>query len=365
MNARPLLRPAALALAFGLAGLAPTAQALNFVLKDVGATKMSADQFAGFQAAADIWQGRLNDNVTIYLNIAFDDLGGNTLGNTVSDKVQLSYADVRDWLGADRSSALDATAYSHLQAGPSLSFIATQPFTAQAPNTLRTRLDNDTTGANANNNNFLLLTSANAKALGVDRSDFDQAGVADATITFSTAFANDFAYRRGGASGGNHLDFISVAEHEIGHALGFVSGVDGIDHCLDAPAQCGTQNGFDSSVWFNTLDLYRYSAPGVLNEAVGGQPYFSVDGGATALQAFSTGRFHGDGRQASHFIDGSLTLMRPIVPWNTSYDATPVDLAAMDAIGWNLAPVPEPGTYALMLGGLAAVGWRARRRRGS
>jgi hypothetical protein len=28
-----------------------------------------------------------------------------------------------------------------------------------------------------------------------------------------------------------------------------------------------------------------------------------------------------------------------------------------------LAPVPEPGTYALMLGGLGLVGWMARRRR--
>ena len=29
-----------------------------------------------------------------------------------------------------------------------------------------------------------------------------------------------------------------------------------------------------------------------------------------------------------------------------------------------LAPIPEPETYALMLGGLAALGWTARRRRG-
>lgn len=33
-------------------------------------------------------------------------------------------------------------------------------------------------------------------------------------------------------------------------------------------------------------------------------------------------------------------------------------------VGVNMAPVPEPGTYALMLAGLAAVGFVARRRRG-
>lgn len=29
-----------------------------------------------------------------------------------------------------------------------------------------------------------------------------------------------------------------------------------------------------------------------------------------------------------------------------------------------LTPVPEPGTWAMMVGGLALLGWRARRRRG-
>ena len=41
---------------------------------------------------------------------------------------------------------------------------------------------------------------------------------------------------------------------------------------------------------------------------------------------------------------------------------TPGTYAAGEIRGF-LAPVPEPGTYALMLGGLALVGWTARRRR--
>jgi len=355
MPARPFCRPAALSLALGLAGLAPTAQALDIVFKDVGATAMSSQQFAAFESAASYWESKLTDNVTVYINIGFDDLGGNTLGSATWSYYQASYGNLRGKLAADAKSVVDTSAVGHLQSGSSLSFLATQP-------DLTTRLDND---GSVNNTN-LKFTTANAKALGYTDTGTDITS-ADATIRFANGYASNFVYTRaGGGVPFDKIDFITVAEHEIGHALGFVSGVDGIDFCLSNATQCGTSQGFDGSAWYSTLDLFRYSAAGTLDLTVGGdpKPYFSIDGGASSLQAFSTGKFNGDGNQASHFSAGNTVLMGPFVPYGQSYDAAANDLRAMDAIGWDVATaaVPEPQSYALLIGGLGVIAWARRRR---
>ncbi|HWY82222.1 MAG TPA: PEP-CTERM sorting domain-containing protein [Roseiarcus sp.] len=42
---------------------------------------------------------------------------------------------------------------------------------------------------------------------------------------------------------------------------------------------------------------------------------------------------------------------------------TPVDLIAMNVIGYNLAAVPEPSTWALLASGFLGLGGLARRRK--
>ena len=347
------LRSVTLGVALVLSALAPSAHALSFVFNDTSSNGgMTTVQRNAFQTAADYWSRTLTDPVTVYIDIAFSPLGPQILGGSTANFTTASYASIRSHLISDARSALDAVAVAHLQAGPALTFLATQ-------GDLSSRLDHD----GSTNNTLIGLTTANAKAMGIDPGT--SALTPDANLTFATGYAGDFVYTRAGGTPSNKIDFITVAEHEIGHALGFSSGIDDIDSCAGPNNTCGLPNTvdrFEHDWWYQPLDLFRYSGVGTADVRVGGNPYFSVDGGSTALERFSTGVVHGNAYQASHFGTQNLNLMRPYIGRGESYDATATDLAAYDAIGWNVAAVPEPQTCALLLAGLGVVGFATRRR---
>jgi hypothetical protein len=351
-------------------GATTSANALTFVLKDVTVGGMTPAQLAAFNAAANIWTSRLTDNVTVYLTLDFTNQGNNgILGSTGSDYAVQSYAAVRSALTADRTSAADVSAVSNLQAGNYLAFQATNLDGT-------TRFDNDTnacvasgiqTTACGNNNQFLALTSANAKALGFATAN--NAATPDGEITFNGFYASQFDFDRSDGIGATQYDFVSIAAHEIGHALGFVSGVDDVDYCSPFSAgRCGPNfanaYAFDKYAIFSPLDLFRYSAPGVLDFRVGGSPFFSIDGGATSIEGFSNGSFNGSDRyQASHFRPGPQNLMNPYGFRGVAVNPTAKDLLAFDVMGWNLAgAVPEAPTWGMMILGFGLVGGAMRRK---
>ena len=133
----------------------PAAHALNFVFTNTGSTPMTAQQTAGLQAANDYWSSKLSDPVTIYFWVSLP-WAVACSGQASSLLYVKSYADVRNLLSADKTTAADATAVASLQAGNALSFWSTQGDGSA-------RFDSDSSA----NNTGLLVSTANLKALGV------------------------------------------------------------------------------------------------------------------------------------------------------------------------------------------------------
>jgi hypothetical protein len=300
-------------------------------------------QMVGFETAGRIWSAYLTDAITINLHVGVSSsmptgvIGGALPG--VQAKQQ--YSTWRSRLAGDITSADDQSAFQNQQVNAS-------QFTASID------------GYKVANNLTINLTRANAKALGM-LSGTD-AGL-DGYILFSqspgSGFSWNYDYTRQSTGTTSSLDFLSTAIHEIGHVLGFVSGLDKPGWLMektdeekydDTPisqfyASLNGQLGHTTP-----LDMFRFSTKSVQQSAavadrwidmsVGGTPYFSVDGGKTNLGNFSTTKntkIGGDGQQASHWKKGTNTMMAPTLASGARGVVSTLDLRAMDVIGWNLA----------------------------
>ncbi|MES2657352.1 MAG: NF038122 family metalloprotease [Verrucomicrobiota bacterium] len=313
----------------------------------------TVQDIAGFNTAGAFWSSKFSDNVVINMDVGTAALGSGILASAGSSQGTLSYTDFKNVLGADMTSATDTAALSSLAVGPAFGMMLNR--TSNNPNgsgSATAYLDNDGDA----NNSTLRITTANAKALGYT---FDPDFV-DASITFGNGFSWDYDSSNGVSSGA--YDFVGIAIHEIGHSLGFISGVDVLDG--NSPPVNGpfADNQF---TYVSSLDLFRYSAASTVNGVIdwtasNTNKYFSLDNGATSVTSFSNGLNFGDGRQASHWKDNlGLGVMDPTAATGETLVAGPNDFIAFDAIGWDL--VPEPSSFLLgTFGMLLALGRRRR-----
>lgn len=339
-----------------LAGLAQPAQALNFNFSYAPGT--DAQAIAGFQAAGNAWSSIFSDPITINIQIGYQPLAPGIIAQAGSSLYYGGYSLFNSAAANDASSVLDTIAVSNLPGASSLSALINA--TPENPNgfgSFAPYLDNNASF----NNSAIFATSANLRALGllpaVDAN-------LDAQITFSSAFSFDFNAGDGVAPGS--FDFVGVAIHEIGHAMGFVSGVDDRDYY--------TQGGpvGENDLINSWMDAFRFSNTqqfGAQRDwTIGpGTRYFSIDNGATSLATFSDGVFFGDGRQASHWEDNmGWGVMDPTAAFGELLSISNEDVWMFDVLGYDVIqgeqPVPEAST---LLGGAAIAGlalWRSRRR---
>ena len=227
--------------------------------------------------------------VTITINVGYGEVAGTpmtggNLGQSQSFLTNVNYTALAAALKATAKSATDIAAVASLP------------------------VSNPTGGT-------LWATTAESKALGLAPASAS----ADASVGFSATAKFTYDPTNGVASG--TYDFTGVVLHEISETMGRI--------LLAGAAVGGTSNSFTA------LDLYHYASAGVRDFAPTQPGYFSIDSGTTNLAAFNTVPTGDPGDWDSSVLNNALDAFGgtgSVTPFS------PVDIIAMQAVGWNSGP---------------------------
>jgi hypothetical protein len=270
----------------------------------------NAEQKATVLSAISFLQSQVTDNVTFGINFKTSSSG---LGSSMQGLYGTSYSDVVAALNADRTSANDFQAMSHVAAGSA-----------------------DT----ATGKSLVWFTYAQCFALGFN---CGVQGLRDISINLSLVDSN-----RADGVASDKYDMFAVVLHEMDEFLG-----------VGGPGS-SVGSGYP---YLGIEDLFRYSSAGVRSYTTAGDDaYFSIDGGATMLARFNQewGADYADWWSAGpHTPSAQDAFGTPGV----AADYHAAERVALDVVGWDLAAaqVPEPSTVMLMVPVLVGLGMRRRR----
>lgn len=311
-----------------------SAQAVQFNFSYAPGTTL--EQAIGIEMAGGIWASHLSDDVTVnvYLQTA-SDLPTTVVGGALPGlEARYKFKDFRGDFGSDKTSLDDVVADGSLP---------------EKDDKFTLRLSGNGKNSEVKDIQQINLTRANAKALGIIGSN-DSA--LDGVVVMNTLAGKPVTwnYDFTGNIQSNQLDYLSVAVHEMGHNLGFISGADdpGLISVVTENAEQDKPKEIKASnmEYVNVLDLFRYSTASALNgmpdiSINGDNKYFSITKGVTGLADFAKGKstnLGGDGYQGSHWKqqDNPVGIMDPVVRAGQTRSISTLDRRAMDIIGWDL-----------------------------
>lgn len=294
---------------------------------------ISIEQRVVFEVAARILSTYLTDNTAVDVHI----LGASRLndGQAVGGAVPLfhkvHYGVLKEYLEQDSSSYIDEQSVLHLQDGNTVDFSAY--------------------GEVINSNTEILLTKAQAEAIGMDESllladgakwdrDVVQSTGLDGYIVVNQDFEWNTDVLRLEEPTEGTLDLLSMAIHELVHVMGFVSGIDGtidINQLLSDELQVEGATLFDLMRYTETSAATENPDGSVSSITEGEAAYLSADGGETSIGDLSTGQ-GGDGYQASHWkrMQVAMGIMDPTLAYKEQLTLAERDLQALDLLGWDV-----------------------------
>ncbi|MBE9031280.1 NF038122 family metalloprotease [filamentous cyanobacterium LEGE 11480] len=303
------------------------------------------NQMIGMEIAGQLWSQQLQDNTTINIHVSTSSsLPQGVIGGALPGiRSSTAYSQVRNALFNDRRSNDDYTATNNLASG------ASQTVNFDWMTNDYTWLGNQSSIQKQASE--LDITNANAKALGLSTNG---AAIDGLILMSQTApWSYDFS---GGSIASNKLDYVSTALHEIGHILGFVSGIDGATGWRDVRQAFNANRmwEYDAEITQRAnegtiLDLFRFNdskwsnSPDFSYGYQGGWKTFSINDGNSTLAYFANGddiANGGDGYQGSHWEESdyyqSHSIMAPVARFGRRQGITNLDRRAFDVIGWDI-----------------------------